>query len=270
MNQDKFIEDGSAYACQQAAEGIFSKNALFNRSDEDRSAGDIVNGDKSSFSSPQTSAYGGFDKIDNQSYTEGNYDPYAAGYVGAHVATTVYTDANGVVVNVVQSLISNDVYEHGNVIDNANDDETDEEEEEEEEDAFRILEPEEAMQIRLEGYLQKFAVGRSGFFANWKRRFFVCDRGVFAYMESATSGKALSIINLADGAGLRLVTRPSTRTHAECRFPEFELVLIFLEDGGKNERKLLLRADTVEDKLAWARLLGAFTPEVDHPMDYPL
>jgi hypothetical protein len=135
---------------------------------------------------------------------------------------------------------------------------------------IEIMAPEEAVQVRLSGYLKKFAVGRSGFFKNWKRRFFVCDGGVLAYFENETSKEPLSTIDLAGGAGRRLVTRPTTRTHPEVLDPEIDLVLVFVENGETEERKLLMRADTPDDHIQWAVVLGAFTPLVDHPMDYPV
>mmetsp|Transcript_39280 Transcript_39280/g.121427 ORF Transcript_39280/g.121427 Transcript_39280/m.121427 type:complete len:258 (-) Transcript_39280:121-894(-) len=148
--------------------------------------------------------------------------------------------------------------------------ECDGDESEDDEEEVEIMAPEEAVQVRLSGYLKKFAVGRSGFFKNWKRRFFVCDGGVLQYFESETSKQPLSTIDLANGQGLRLVTRPTKRTHPEVLDPSLDLVLVFAEPGSSEERKLLLRADDPDDHTQWAVVMGAFTPLVDHPMDFPV
>lgn len=134
-----------------------------------------------------------------------------------------------------------------------------------------IMDREEAMQLRVAGYLKKFAVGRSGFFKNWKRRFFTCQEGVLQYFESEKSTSALSTIDL-DEQAMRLVTRPSKRTHPEAvpAVPSLDFVLIFHENGGSEERKLLLRADTAEEHMQWCVIIGAFCDEVDHASDYPV
>lgn len=145
-----------------------------------------------------------------------------------------------------------------------------EEDDESSDGEVEIMAPEEAVQVRLSGYMKKFAVGRSGFFKNWKRRFFVCDGGVLQYFESETSKEALSTIDLAGGAGLRLVTCPTTKTHPEVLDADIDMVLVFREAGSAEERKLLMRADTPDEHTQWAVVIGAFTPLVDHPMDFPV
>jgi hypothetical protein len=155
--------------------------------------------------------------------------------------------------------------------------ETDSESDEDEDDergVVHIMDQQEAENVHLSGYLSKFSVGRSGFFKNWRRRFFVCDGGLLQYFENEQSNKPLGTIDLAGEVGRRLVTRCSSRTHPQAQRPDVDLLLVFVEvvagSSRPQERKLLLRADNPHDHAQWAVVLGAFTPLVDDPVDSPL
>ncbi len=135
--------------------------------------------------------------------------------------------------------------------------------------AVSVMDEEQALQMSVSGWLSKFAVGRSGFFKNWKRRYFTCDGGILAYYENEHTEKPLSTIDLRQQA-LRLVARPSKHTHPEVTNPMLDFVLIFSEGPSQEERKLLLRAENPDTHMQWCVLLGAFVESVDDPRDGPV
>eukprot|EP00672_Neobodo_designis_P021869 CAMPEP_0174834390 /NCGR_PEP_ID=MMETSP1114-20130205/4798_1 /TAXON_ID=312471 /ORGANISM="Neobodo designis, Strain CCAP 1951/1" /LENGTH=479 /DNA_ID=CAMNT_0016068297 /DNA_START=32 /DNA_END=1471 /DNA_ORIENTATION=- len=124
----------------------------------------------------------------------------------------------------------------------------------------------------INGWLEKFAIGRSGATGskNWKRRWFALTdtaSAPLAYFESDEPGAEAKGAVLLDTANSRLVTKPNKHSHPEANeaSDSTDLVVVFVEDG--NERKLLLRCPDSADHTRWVDELSIRVAVVDAASD---
>jgi hypothetical protein len=118
-----------------------------------------------------------------------------------------------------------------------------------------------------EGELMKYSVGSSVLsFGNWQTRYFHLHRAALDYYATKARGKQLGSVALA-GAAVRLVTRPTLKTHKEAKQPARDLVLVFPLNG--KSRALLLRCADAAGHAEWVAALRLHVGTVDAEQDFP-
>lgn len=107
----------------------------------------------------------------------------------------------------------------------------------------------------MEGFLQKFSVGRSFFSgSNWKRRYFkLCGQQLQYFDPKCTKPKGSLDLSVAN---VRVVTCPSPMSHEKVRFYDRDIVIIFPESGNK-EVRLVVRCSSETDHANWSAALSS-------------
>jgi hypothetical protein len=122
------------------------------------------------------------------------------------------------------------------------------------------------------GLLKKFSIGRSGGLfgssKNWKERYFVLspEGNTLSFYESEAvmkQRKAPSCVIPLVKQTTRLITRPMKKHHPEASNVSREFVLVFKDNPGSQEHRLLCQSTTWEEHDAWCDVLHDYVCIVD-------
>jgi hypothetical protein len=94
---------------------------------------------------------------------------------------------------------------------------------------------------------EKYSVGRTGFFSNWKKRWFEQKGAAVQYYEKA-GGKYLGTIPINKTTKIHRAVTPSI--HPQASKPEQDIVIEFTENG--KPLKLLVRFENAQAKTEWS------------------